>query len=110
MEPLAAPAMSATYPGFTTKVRVRLDTAIEGQYAPGLNSTTTNVSSLDSKASAGLGGKVILIPEGTEFQVDVTFNAGPNGKKGDAGRLTLQIVNLRTGPTNLSTQPLTRTI
>jgi len=108
LEPLIAPAMP-TYPGFTTKVRARLDTALVGEYAPGLNPSTTNVSVLDPKASVGLSGRVILIPAGTEFQVDVVFN-GPNRQKGDGGRLNLQIVNLQSGPNMLSTQGVTRTI
>lgn len=108
LEPLVVPAMP-TYAGFTAKIRARLDTPIEGQYAPGLNPSTTSVSSLDARAGAGLSGHLILIPAGTEFQIDATFN-GPNGQRTDGGSLNLQIVNLHAGPGMLSTQSLARKI
>ena len=108
LEPLIAPSMP-TFPGFKARIRARLDTPIEGQYAPGLNPTTANVSTLDRSASAGLGGRVILIPAGAELEIDATFT-GPNAQRGDGGYLNLQIVNLRMGPDMLSTQTLARKI
>lgn len=108
LEALVAPAMP-TFAGFKMKIRARLDTPIEGEYAPGLNPSTTNVSSLDAKAGAGLGGRVILIPAGTEFQIDVIFT-GPNAQRGDGGYLNLQVVNLHAGSDMLSTQNLARKI
>ncbi len=108
LEALVTPAMPS-YAGFKTTIRARLDTPIEGQYAPGLNPSTANVGTLDSRASAGLGGSIMLIPAGTEFKIEATFN-GPNMQRGDGGNLNLQIVNLRTGPGMLSTQSLVRKI
>ena len=51
-----------SYAGFKQTIRARLDTPIEGQYAPALNPTTANVGVLDPRASAGLGGRILLIP------------------------------------------------
>jgi hypothetical protein len=97
LEPVIAPAMpSSGVFGFSITVRGRLDNALEGEYSPGLNPTTRNSSAINPAASEGLGGRVELIPAGTEIPVTVKLSAA-GGERANGGVFDLQIVTDRLG-------------
>lgn len=112
LEPVIAPAMPGSGFGFSVTVRGRLDNALEGEYSPGLNPTTRNSSAINPAASAGLGGRVELIPAGTEIPVTVRLSAA-GGQRANGGVFGLQIDTDRVGEdhrSQLFSQIITRRI
>lgn len=113
LEPVIAPAMpsSGTF-GFSITVRGRLDNALEGEYSPGLNPSTRTASVVSPTAGEGLGGRVELIPAGTEVPITVTL-AAAGGERTNGGVFNLQIITEHIGEDpsgQLFSQIMSRTI
>ncbi len=93
-------------------MRGRLDNALEGEYSPGLNPSTRTASVVSPTAGEGLGGRVELIPAGTEVPITVTL-AAAGGDRANGGVFNLQIVTEHIGKDpdgQLFSQIMSRTI